>query len=304
MREERAKHRFGGVWTEIKLDALNEYLSFYQKALKNLNFETWYIDAFAGTGDRHADVTSGGIFEGSPIANEEVILDGSARKALRIEPPFKRYWFAETNQKRAAVLKSLQREFASDITVYHGEANAGLRSLFTSAPWSHGHRAAAQRAVVFLDPYGMSVDWETLKILANTKRADVWYLFPRKAVVQQLAHDLSKVDNSKRAKLNTIFGCTDWEERFYQARPAQQDMFSQEVVSGKVRKVTADDIAAFARERFGSIFSFVSDPLPLLVEGRDYFELYCFSNNERATHLIKKGVKHVLGKYTPASRRM
>src|SRR5215831_16586388 len=45
-------HQFGGPWTVEKLDALRAYLNAYAQALKNQPFRRYYIDAFAGTGDR------------------------------------------------------------------------------------------------------------------------------------------------------------------------------------------------------------------------------------------------------------
>ena len=102
------KHKFGGPWTEIKLDAIAEYLRFYQGALKNMGFETWYVDAFAGSGERHTKVSTGGLFEFRPISEEERVLDGSARKALQIEPPFAHYWFAETHKGRQRALDALR----------------------------------------------------------------------------------------------------------------------------------------------------------------------------------------------------
>ena len=298
------KHKFGGPWTEIKLDAVAEYLRFYQGALKNMGFETWYVDAFAGSGERHIKVSTGGLFELKPISEEERVLDGSARKALQVEPPFAHYWFAETHKGRQCALDALRNEFLKDIRIYPGDANQGLRTLFGSAPWSSGPTSWKQRAVVFLDPYGMSVGFETLRMLAETKRADVWYLFPRAAVIQQLANDIRGIDDDKRASLARIFGCTDWEERFYESRPATRDMFGEVIAGSKGRVVDGAGIAAFARERFGTIFDYVSDPLPLMVKGHDFFELYCFSNaNPKAVGLIKKGVNHVLDKFTPRLRQ-
>lgn len=300
----RVKHRFGGSWTEIKLKALAEYLDFYQKALRNKGFETWYIDAFAGTGERHTEIETGGIFEQQAIGMEEVRLDGSARKALKIDPPFAHYWFSEQHHGRAKVLDELRSEFAGrDIVINRGEANQALRQLFSRPPWSSGTSARKQRGVVFLDPYGMSVNWATLELLAHTKRVDVWYLFPRKAVVQQLAHDLGGVDQDKRRALAEILGGDDWEREFYQARPAQTSLFDQVPIEGKARIATPAEISAFAKKRFGTIFGYVSDPIPLIVKGSDFFELYCFSNNPPAFHLIQKGVDFVVKKYTPASRR-
>lgn len=298
------KHKFGGPWTEVKLDAIKEYLQFYQGALKNMGFETWYVDAFAGSGERHAKVSTGGLFEQEPIAEEELVLDGSARKALQIEPPFTHYWFAETHRGRQRALAALRDEYSHDIRIYPSDANEGLRKLFSGAPWASHEAGWKQRAVVFLDPYGMSVGFETLQMLAETKRVDVWYLFPRAAVIQQLANDIRGVDSDKRASLARIFGCDDWEERFYEARPATRDMFGEIIAGTKGRVVDGAGIAAFARERFGTIFAYVSDPLPLMIKGHDFFELYCFSNaSPRAVGLIQKGVNHVLSKFTPLSRQ-
>jgi three-Cys-motif partner protein len=299
----RVAHRFGGVWTEIKLSALSEYLRFYQNALKNSDFERWYIDAFAGTGDRHAELRQGGIFEGRPLEDVQLILDGSARKALKVDPPFAHYWFSEQQLGRSRQLEQLKTEFARNIVVRRGEANSELRALFASPPWSGGRDAWKQRGVVFLDPYGMSVDWETLQVLADTKRVDVWYLFPRAAVIHQLANDISGVDDGKRRALARIFGGDDWEDEFYSAKPAQADLFGGPATSSKGRHASPEDIAAFARKRLGKLFCYVSPPLPLIINGHDYFELYCLSNNRGAIDLIKRGVDHVVKKYRPASRR-
>jgi three-Cys-motif partner protein len=299
----RVAHRFGGVWTEIKLKALTEYLDFYQKALRNKPFETWYIDAFAGTGDRHAELQKGGIFEGAPIEHLEIILDGSARKALQVDPPFDHYWFTEQHRGRGAVLQALRDEFGRDVKVQTADANTALQTLFRAPPWSSDPTSGRQRGVVFLDPYGMSVDWATLEVLAATKRVDVWYLFPRKAVVQQLARDIRGVDANKRNKLAQIFGSDEWEHEFYEARPPQGSLFDTPPTTEIRRVATAEQISAFARKKLKELFCYVSDPLPLLVNGRDFFELYCLSNNRAAVHLIRKGVEHVIRKYTPASHR-
>lgn len=301
--EKRPKHEFGGPWTEIKLDAISEYLDFYQNALKNSGFETWYVDAFAGTGERHAKVMKGGIFDDAPLEEVEEVLAGSVRRALQVSPPFTHYWFSEQRPTRVKALESLRAEHTSEIIVRQGDANEQLRALFSSPPWVNHRDSWKQRAVVFLDPYGMSVGFDTLKMLAETKRTDVWYLFPRKAVIQQLANKSSGIDDDKRASLTRIFGCEDWNERFYQAQPLQADLFGASSTAESIRMATGNEIAAFARERFGGIFKFVSDPIPLLINGRDFFELYCFSNNPPAFNLIQRGVDHVVKKYTPASHR-
>lgn len=108
--------RFGGAWTEVKLDAVNYYLNFYTDVLKNKPtlqnpFELWYIDAFAGSGSRRIDRATGGIFENEPLGTESIDLAGSVLKALDVTPPFKRLVFIEEN---AARFRSLERIAAAN----------------------------------------------------------------------------------------------------------------------------------------------------------------------------------------------
>ena len=43
--------KFGGKWTEEKLNIFTSYLEAYLIALQNQKFKKIYIDAFAGTGE-------------------------------------------------------------------------------------------------------------------------------------------------------------------------------------------------------------------------------------------------------------
>ena len=51
-----AEQKFGGDWTEIKLQRLEQYLKVYRTIFtgnaRARYFTTWYVDAFAGTGSR------------------------------------------------------------------------------------------------------------------------------------------------------------------------------------------------------------------------------------------------------------
>ena len=82
------RQRFGGDWTEQKLECVSKYLHAYTQIMKerdHLHFT--YIDAFAGTG----------YYELQHNEDTELprFLAGSARKALEVKPPFKEYVFIE-----------------------------------------------------------------------------------------------------------------------------------------------------------------------------------------------------------------
>jgi len=115
---QRAEHRFGGSWTEIKLNAVSDYLNFYTGALKarpSLTdpFETWYVDAFAGTGDRTVEGGPEGLFTGGEGLLDRVRLEGSARRALAVDPPFRHLVFIEKNEGRFAALERVSRSSTS-----------------------------------------------------------------------------------------------------------------------------------------------------------------------------------------------
>ena len=70
-RSSEDQHSFGGVWTRIKLEALEKYLVAFNTALSKQSFTRLYIDAFAGTG--RCDIK---------VDGEKKSIDGSARRAL------------------------------------------------------------------------------------------------------------------------------------------------------------------------------------------------------------------------------
>lgn len=297
------KHEFGGQWTEVKLSAIEAYANFYTGVLKNQSFETWYIDAFAGTGKRNAKIQTGGLLENEPIGEEDIVLDGSASKALAISPPFNHLVYIEQRLGRYKALQKLADKNSNrNITAIRGDANEQLQKLFSSSVWQKEHDDNwKQRALVFLDPYGINVDFQTLETLANSKQADVWYLVSLKGLVQQLSLDHSGMDEDKRKSLNRMMGTNDWEEEFYQFTEQEVDLFSHETIRKGHRIASRYEISNFFKKRLKSIFCYVSDPLPLKVGNQeDFFQLYCMSNNSngKAIGLISKGVKWVINKYS------
>ena len=152
-------HSFGGVWTRIKLEALEKYIAAFNKALSKQNFTRIYIDAFAGTGRCEIKVAGG-----------KKNIEGSARRALATEPGFHKFYFIELAPDKLVALNDLCVEYQDrNIEVISGEANAALRSLCQKNSWQN------KRAVLFLDPYGLDVAWSTLEVIAATGAIDVWY---------------------------------------------------------------------------------------------------------------------------------
>lgn len=209
--------KFGGDWTERKLECVRKYLHAYTAIMSKQSFRFAYIDAFAGTGYREMENDDGtGELMFPDLVSSEVVnfRDGSARSALEVEPPFMKYVFIEKDANRYAELEELIKEFLlrdqfeeDMIECMRGEANEYLKNL-CQKNWK------AHRALVFLDPFGMQVEWETIKLIAETRAIDLWLLFPIGAV-NRLLKKTGEIRPSIRKKLNLFFGNEEWFEVFY-----------------------------------------------------------------------------------------
>jgi three-Cys-motif partner protein len=300
---DQAAHFFGGAWTEAKLEIVAAYAKSFQTALKNQPFENWYIDPFAGTGERSEKRQTAGILQGEPPAEEVVKFAGSARRALEITPQFDHYRFADAKASHARALQSLAAEYSGrDIQVFHGDGNDCVKDVLTTAAWT-SLNSWRQRGIVFLDPYGMSVRWETLKLIASTRKLDVWFLFAAKAVRQQLGGSINDVDQSKAAALDRFFGEPNWREEFFRAQEGQVTLFDIEPTAETAVNLSA--IGAYARKRFADAFCWVSEPKSLTVRNvPDYFQLYCVTNNDsgKAVALVSRLHAGVVKAHEQASR--
>lgn len=301
-----ADHSFGGAWTEAKLAIVVGYAQAFQTALKKQQFKTWYIDPFAGTGQRMERRLEGGLLEGHALEEQVVRFAGSARRALDIQPHFDHYRFADTKKSPVEALRRLAAEYAAmDIQIFHGDGNECVKKIVGNRLWTERATGWKQRGILFLDPYGMDVAWETLRLAAQTRRLDVWFLFAAKAVRQQLGPSLNKVDEGKAAALDRFFGETNWRDEFFRPIAGQASLFGDETDQTETA-VNLKAIGEYAKQRFQSIFCWVSAPKSLTVRNvPDYFQLYCMTNNpsDKALELIKKLHAAVVKAHGQASRR-
>jgi three-Cys-motif partner protein len=273
-----AEHSFGGPWTERKLNCLRDYLSAYRTIFtsneKARYFRTWYVDAFAGTGSRTtaADIP---LLDVDDDAEAKEYQDGSARIALGLASPFDQYFFIEKSRRRA---DELRRVITTDYTqldnrceIRTGEANTEIRKWCAERDWKK------ERAVVFLDPYGMQVEWATIQTLAATKGIDLWYLFP--GIARLLRHD-GDIDEKWGARLDILLGTDAWRTRFFQ-KEMRTDLFGD--IENVERTATEAAIESFIHDRLETCFGKkVGRGLILRNSKRSPLYFLCFAaSNER-----------------------
>jgi three-Cys-motif partner protein len=281
---------FGGDWTSDKLERVSKYLDAYKQALKNQPFYLIYIDAFAGTGYRtpKKQQENQGLllpeFEGQEAKG---FVDGSARIALQGEPPFDKYIFIEQSPKRFIELQKLKEEFPTrNIELEQSDANAYIMKL-CKKPW------IKERAVLFLDPFGMQVTWDTIGAIAKTKAIDLWLLFPLGVAVNRLLKKDANIPESWRKILDEMFGTTDWYEAFYKTEQVR-NLFEDQIITNKMSDF--DSIGQYFVNRLKTVFAGVAKkPLPLTNSRNVPLYLLCFaSGNPKGAPIALRIAENIL----------
>jgi len=271
-------HGFGGNWTEEKLKRVEKYLKAYATIMNKKNFRFAYIDAFAGTGYREEKKNKTDnqiyLFQQNDIKEIETYSKGSAHIALEIKPEFDKYIFIEKSRKHFTELLKLKEEFKDKerkIDLVNTDANSWLIDRCNNYKWQNN------RAVLFLDPYGMQVNWETIKAIADTEAIDLWYLFPLGIGVNRLLKkDAGKIPASWEAKLDSILGTNEWKEAFY-SEIQETTLFGNETKI--VKDADFNKISKFIVKRLKLIFVGVAEN-PLLLRNSKNNPLYllCFAS--------------------------
>ncbi len=281
------EHVFGGPWTKAKLEVLRKYLKAYRQIMKGQQFITAYIDAFAGSGSVDTEPGPRPSPQAALIAPQDpesgTSFDGSARVALKIQPPFERYIFIEQSRKRCEALEALRCEFkelADKIVIQCGEANAEVLRL-CDKNW------ARRRAVLFLDPYGMQLEWATIEAVAKTKAIDMWLLFPLAMGPTRMITETGDMPIGWSERLDKFFGSAEWREVFYQ-RKTKPTLFGTETVTQ--RAVGEREIAAYVKGRLDKLFPGVSSSIGRLRNSRNstlYLLFFAAANPNGAKTAIK-----------------
>lgn len=266
--------KFGGDWTQEKLNIFTGYLEAYLLALKNQRFKKIYIDAFAGTGEIETQ-------------DGKQYLAGSAKRALSANGKFDFYYFIENDTQKALDLQHMiDTEFSNmkgKTRVYCGDANDELAKIIKEIDWRN------TRGLLFLDPYATQVNWTTLEIIARTNSIDVWYLFPLYALSRMLPR--SGNYESFENCINRLLGDTGWQTEFYKDDPQISifDLFPDAENSIKnsrrIKDANLERIKAYILSRLQTIFPCVSkNPRVFRNSKNSPLFLFCFAvSNKNAS---------------------
>ncbi|RWK92115.1 MAG: three-Cys-motif partner protein TcmP [Mesorhizobium sp.] len=284
-------HEFGNLSTDLKLSLVEDYLKAFTTALHSKFPALWYIDAFAGTGERTVRIAGANATDLLPAVEERIERRrGSARIALDVTPQFSRYIFMDKMKRHCEALRDLANQYPGrSIDIVRGDANDAIKAELASQRW------VGKRAVMFLDPYGMDVAWSTLEAIRKTEAIDVWYLVSLAGLFRQATLDPKKLTADKRAALTRMLGTDQWEEAWYR-REQRTDLLGQ-VDEIHQRKADVAAMEEFVGKRLAGLFPKVLPPRRLRNDrGAPMFSLFlAISNPEpKAIGLATKIGNHIL----------
>ncbi|HEX7124782.1 MAG TPA: three-Cys-motif partner protein TcmP [Thermodesulfobacteriota bacterium] len=253
-----------GPWAREKLEHLRKYLDAYTKIMRK---KTWckgfvYVDAFAGPGRHKLRLPPRGEAEqrelidldasGEDDAGERAFIAGSPKVALESAYPFSWYVFLEKDPDRVAALRSLAREYGETRNVAIRQVDCGtyLRTRLVDNPKINWRE---WRAVVFLDPFGMQVTWDTMTALAKTRAIEVFVNFPVGMAIQRLLLRSGQFDSGRRARLDSYFGSPEWFDLLY---TREKTLFGESQVVK--RRESGHALVRWYRDRLRKEFGYAS----------------------------------------------
>lgn len=267
-----ADHKFGGAWTELKLQVVHDYIETFTRALKG-KFILHYCDAFAGTGSRSSRLVD---------AQSQLIpiddMKGSVQIALNTDG-FDHYHFNDINPEHCQALNEIRDNTpGKSINVSCMDANDFVLEFCKKLAWN-------DRAVLFIDPYATELKWETLKAIAATGKIDLWLLFPFASFSRLIPKE--GANPQWEAKITSMLGDSDWKTRAYRKpeTPVTGDLFGEETEPADER-IDQDGLQQYITERLNEIFTYTSQPLPLKNKKNSILFLLYFSVSNRSNKAI------------------
>lgn len=288
--------QFGNKDTAKKQGVVVSYLAAYLRVMSKWPFHLSYIDAFAGCGARvdaaESKTMQPGFMFDAPASEPKV---GTALEALRLKPGFHRYVFGDLNRRHLKALGDRideLRAFGEDLPetrILRADANELVQH---ECAWLAGHHL--RRAVMFLDPYGMQVEWRTLQAIASCPKIDLWLLLPTGIAVNRILPWKRAQHPRWAERMDTFYGSVEWRDAFL---TTGRDILG---VEHQARSSDLNGIVRFTMDRLTTLFGSGLYPHALpLRSGRHQSYHLVFANSSKdenvrriahniAGHLMRK----------------
>lgn len=271
-------NQFGGNWTEAKMKIVVDYAQAYLTIMnKQLWAKTLYFDGFAGSGL-------------IGVNESEETVKGTALRILDIQQPkpFDIYYFVKKDEKYKLSLQSKieTNYFGRNAHIVQADCNLKLSDMANYLKTNSNYTALA-----FIDPYGMTVNWESIKALQGL-HIDLWILVPTGVGVNRLLKNDKDIPEAWLIKLEQFLGLPrDEILTYFYSEKTVNTLFGDETSVNK-EKSTIQKVGNLYAQRLKTVFKYVSDSF--IMRNSNNSIMYHFmmaTNNANALKIANEVIK-------------
>ncbi len=184
-----------GIWGEEKYNTLKCFVDIFSEGMKKKMSQRIYIDLFTGAGR-------------AKIRDTNAIVGTSATIALSVTTPFDKYIFCERNKNNIEALKQrVDKDFPNaNVSYLLGDSNSIVDQIASEVP--KGNKVLS---FCFVDPFGIDIDFNTIKSLSENRAMDFLILLAIGMDANRNKKLYSCIENEK---VDKFLGISDWRERF------------------------------------------------------------------------------------------
>lgn len=293
---------WGGKWTEEKLDAFEKYVKAYltimNKKRDAYGWKLLYFDGFAGSGTRNEEEEVQEVEQAIDLFGQEVttedlnVYQGAAERVVRVEGEkmrsFDYYYFVDNSEENCYALNERLAKYPTSGKRHHlnRDANDAVKMLASTL-----HKYSNCKALVFLDPFGMQIEWSTIEALKDLS-VDLWILVPTGVIINRLLE--RKIDINKglahAEKLESFFGLSEEEIRsFFYTEKQEATLFGEEETVITKAENSIRRIAELYVKRLGEIFPCVTETPMVLYNNHNVpiFHLVFAAKNKTAMKIAQ-----------------
>jgi three-Cys-motif partner protein len=255
-----------GLWSEIKLEIINKYLSAYTLILSQQSIikKYVYIDAFCGAGVHRSK-------EGDRI------ISGSPFNAINTKPPFTEYYFIDLDSLKMEYLMQLIGD-RKDVHYFNSDCNNILLSQILPLITYENYN----RALCLLDPYGLDLDWAVIEKAGKSRAIEIFLNFPVMDMNRNAFwKDYNRVSQHNIDRINKFWGDDSWKNAAY---CEEQGLFGTDI-----KKTDNETIVECFRKRLidKAGFKFVPEPIPMKnSKGAIVYYLFFASCNKVGSEIV------------------
>lgn len=158
-----------GLWASLKLMFLDIYSGFYKNIISRFYHDNYfYVDLFAGSGIGKIEDMKDVFVFGSPL--------------IVAKRDFTKMFLCEIDEKKCEILikRLLNFQQRDKFEIYNTSCNMAVDQIVPKIKGGH--------SLIFIDPYGMEINWHTMEKVLNVPNADIIFNFQTANMARGIMH--------------------------------------------------------------------------------------------------------------------